>query len=166
MGGVWSDEPGSGAAVFGTSPSIATGTFTGLSTFQINGANYKQIVNIVNTNASGIPYLSMGDGTNSMNWGHVNSGAGNYGFFSYSGLDPAVTAFQYYSTGKVKIIGAGLVLGAPTGDDKGAGTLNFSGTLWTNGTQGIASQTCTVNTASALTLIFTNGILTGGTCNS
>lgn len=27
------------------------------------------------------------------------------------------------------------------------------------------SQTCTVNTASALTLIFTGGVLTGGTCN-
>lgn len=28
------------------------------------------------------------------------------------------------------------------------------------------TQTCTVNTASPLTLIFTNGVLTGGTCNS
>lgn len=56
------------------------------------------------------------------------------------------------------------IVGAPTGGNKGAGTINIQGTIWTNGTQGIASQTCTVN--QALTLVFTNGLLTGGSCNS
>ena len=58
----------------------------------------------------------------------------------------------------------GVQVGAPTGGDKGAGTINIQGTIWTNGTQGLASRTCTVN--QALTLIFTNGLLTGGTCIS
>lgn len=54
--------------------------------------------------------------------------------------------------------------------DGGLGTslyVNTSGsTTWTPIPSGVGvSQTCTVNTASALTLIFTNGILTGGTCN-
>lgn len=53
---------------------------------------------------------------------------------------------------------------APTGGDKGANSINIQGTIWTNGTQGIVSRTCTVNTN--FTLIFTNGILTGGTCVS
>lgn len=60
--------------------------------------------------------------------------------------------------------GGGFVWGAPTGSDKGAGTINIQGTIWTNGVQGVASKTCTVN--QALTLIFTNGLLTGGTCAS
>lgn len=56
------------------------------------------------------------------------------------------------------------IVGAPTGGNKGAGTINIQGTIWTNGTQGVATQTCTVN--QALTLVFTNGLLTSGTCNS
>ena len=46
--------------------------------------------------------------------------------------------------------------------------VNSSGsTTWTPIPAGVGvSQTCTVNTASPLTLIFTNGILTGGTCNT
>ena len=62
------------------------------------------------------------------------------------------------------LLNAGVQVGAPTGGDKGAGTLNIAGTIWTNGTQGLATRTCTVD--QALTLIFTNGILTGGTCTS
>jgi hypothetical protein len=83
----------------------------------------------------------------------------------------SVNSFKWYQqTGTsaatlLATLGPGLQVGAaPTGGDKGAGSINFSGTLWTNGTQGIASRTCTVN--QALTLIFTNGILTGGTCVS
>jgi hypothetical protein len=44
-----------------------------------------------------------------------------------------------------------------------SGNLHVNGGYYTNGIQGI-TQTCTVNQAK--TLIFTNGILTGGTCNS
>lgn len=58
----------------------------------------------------------------------------------------------------------GLQVGAaPTGGDKGAGSINFSGTLWSNGTQGV-STTCTETVGN--TLVFTNGILTtkGANC--
>lgn len=85
----------------------------------------------------------------------INSGGGSVWLGGGSTVSGTVTY-----TG-----GGGLQIGAPTGGDKGANTINIGGSIWTNGTQGIASQTCTVNTASALTLIFTNGLLTGGTCN-
>lgn len=71
-------------------------------------------------------------------------------------------AFFYDQTNTNMLVGPGVQIGSPTGGDKGLGTLNIQGTIWTNGTQGIATRTCTVN--QALTLIFTNGILTGGTC--
>ena len=57
----------------------------------------------------------------------------------------------------------GLQVGAPTGGAKGIGTINAAGAYYENGAQGL-TQTCTVNQAK--TLIFTGGILTGGTCNS
>jgi hypothetical protein len=78
----------------------------------------------------------------------------------------AAGAISFTNSGSSFTLGSsgGSQVGTPTGGDKGAGTLNIQGTIWTNGTQGIASKTCTVN--QNLTLIFTNGILTGGTCNS
>jgi len=60
----------------------------------------------------------------------------------------------------------GLQVGTPTGGDKGAGTLNVASTIWTNGTQGLASKTCTINTtnvATGITLTITNGLITGTT---
>lgn len=62
--------------------------------------------------------------------------------------------------------GAGLQVGTPTGGDKGAGTLNVAGGIYTNGTQGLASKTCTINTtnvATGITLTITNGIVTATT---
>jgi hypothetical protein len=56
----------------------------------------------------------------------------------------------------------GLQVGSPTGGDKGSGTLNVAGTIWTNGTQGV-STTCTVTGGN--TLVFTNGILTSKGAN-
>jgi hypothetical protein len=56
----------------------------------------------------------------------------------------------------------GLQIGAPTGGDKGAGTLNLQNTLWMNGTQGV-STTCTVTATN--TYVFTNGVLTSKGAN-
>lgn len=56
------------------------------------------------------------------------------------------------------IVGPGVQVGAsPTGGDKGAGSLNVAGTIWTNGTQGLASKSCVAATA---TLTITNGLIT------
>lgn len=64
------------------------------------------------------------------------------------------------STGVFSVPGGGQTIGAPTGGAKGAGSLNFAGTLWANGTQGIA--TCSVVTAGA-TITIKNGIITAFT---
>lgn len=65
--------------------------------------------------------------------------------------------------------GTTLNIGTTTATTIGIGnsgsTTTINGTIKAGSGTG-KSQTCTVNTASALTLIFTNGILTGGTCNS
>lgn len=64
------------------------------------------------------------------------------------------------------ISGGGLQVGSPTGGDKGSGTLNVASSIWTNGTQGLASKSCLINTANAatgITLTITNGLITGTT---
>jgi hypothetical protein len=57
-------------------------------------------------------------------------------------------------------LGGGWQIGAPTGGDKGAGSLNVQGTIWSDGTQGIAS--CTVPVAGA-TITIKNGLITAMT---
>lgn len=58
------------------------------------------------------------------------------------------------------VSGGGMTIGVPTGGYKGTGSVNFAGTLWSDGTQGIA--TCSVVTAGA-TITIKNGIITGFT---
>lgn len=92
--------------------------------------------------------------------GNMELLSGGTGVVNFS-ADPGVA--NYINNGQ------GLTLGATSA--AGAGNLTATGTVRANtgfninGTAGV-SQTCTVNTASPLTLIFTNGIITGGTCNS
>lgn len=71
--------------------------------------------------------------------------------------------WQSVSGTQLAVLTSGFQIGSPTGGDKGAGTVNAAGAYYENGSQGL-TQTCTVNQAK--TLIFTGGILTGGTCNS
>jgi len=64
------------------------------------------------------------------------------------------------------IVGAGIYSGLATGGDQGIGTINVSGGYRVNGAAGL-SVTKTVRAAggaSDCTLIFTGGLLTGGTC--
>ncbi len=56
--------------------------------------------------------------------------------------------------------GGGVQIGSPTGGDKGVGALNVKGTIWADGTQGIAA--CTVVTLGA-TITIKNGLITAFT---
>lgn len=63
-------------------------------------------------------------------------------------------------------LGNGIQIGAPTGGGKGTGTINVATGIYANGTAGI-SATKTVRDSAGTgtcTLIFTQGLLTGGTC--
>jgi|SRR5882672_10972623 len=57
----------------------------------------------------------------------------------------------------VGVVSNGWQIGAPTGGDKGSGTINIQGTIWTNGTQGLASKSCVT---AAATITITNGLIT------
>jgi len=64
----------------------------------------------------------------------------------------------------VATLKSGVQIGAPTGGDKGADSINVKGTIWTNGTQGI-TKTCS---AMPTAMTITNGLITsvtGGTCS-
>lgn len=94
--------------------------------------------------------------------GLIFSTGGSAAFEVIAGQNVSVNFLN--AIGGMAVSGTGVQIGSPTGGDKGAGTINIQSTIWTNGTQGVVSKTCTVN--QALTLVFTNGILTGGSCNA
>ncbi len=126
------------------------------------------ISGIINVNTSGVMQfhgsngVQTGDTFSSLVATAPSSTAGfAYGFSSTAGLG------IYFGTGAPSASAAKGSIYSRT--DGGLGNLlyvNSSGsTTWTPIPAGVGvSQTCTVNTASPLTLIFTNGILTGGTC--
>lgn len=63
--------------------------------------------------------------------------------------------------------GGGVQIGAPTGGDQGAGTLNMAGAYYSNGTvgtSGTATMCASGACATTCTIIFVLGIRTGGTC--
>lgn len=69
-------------------------------------------------------------------------------------------------TTPIALFGGGVQIGAPTGGDQGAGTINAATSYYINGTVGL-TVTKTVRAAGGAadcTLIFTSGLLTGGTC--
>lgn len=68
------------------------------------------------------------------------------------------TKYAIYTVGTETVkFGGGVILGAPTGGDKGAGTLNAAGLYYANGTAGLASQ---VVALAKLTAGGTNGSIT------
>jgi hypothetical protein len=63
-------------------------------------------------------------------------------------------------------LSGGVQVGAPTGGDKGVGTVNAAGAYWANGTAG-ASATVSVrkgDNSGACNLVFINGLYTSTTC--
>jgi hypothetical protein len=63
---------------------------------------------------------------------------------------------------------SGIQVGAPTGGDKGVGTINAAGAYYANGTIGTSLTYTMCKTgacATTCTIVTTNGLVTGGTCN-
>lgn len=109
--------------------------------------------------------FSTGPATSFRNVANQNWAVGAHGAYSEIAVTPngstaLATTIRFEASGGITIPPT------VTGGDKGAGSINFAGTLWTNGTQGLASKTCTINTANAatgITLTITNGIITATT---
>lgn len=182
---------GSGALKIGSAYSSAGGQSFTLDTSLYQYAGISSIVNggtnFTGNGASGSDIVDDGYG----NLFYVTASAGAVtGLTLYKRAEgrtsaPAVSSLAFNAlveTGAA--LGSGLVVTESTWTQPAAGVLNFgtatasainignsgstttiTGTIKAGSGTG-QSQTCTVNTASALTLIFTNGILTGGTCNS
>lgn len=66
------------------------------------------------------------------------------------------TLVDILDNGNVQILQNGLTLGAPTGGDKGTGTINAADSYWANGVEGVTAGPFT--TISSITV--TNGIIT------
>jgi hypothetical protein len=101
-------------------------------------------------------------------WNQSNSSGENNFVDCYNGASGGFW-FQTWNgsalTTQAKIA-AGVQIGAPTGGYKGAGTINVATGIYANDAAGLSS-TKTVRDAAGTgtcTLIFTMGLLTGGTC--
>ncbi len=94
-------------------------------TVTVSGSGFNKNIDTVNSNAGGKPYNQIGDGTNGITIGHVNNtGAANYGFISYSGLDPSAgVGLLMGSTGVASI---GIAISASTQLNLAAGTTAVS----------------------------------------
>ncbi len=146
--------------VLGASGRLGLGGFSDTSNFEIRGL---------------VPSASLG-------LVHLRPPAGSASFVTFTedavadrgalGFPAASNAFQIITSGNVTTgtvrlaVNLGVTIGAPTGGDQGAGTLNLAAGLYANGTAGL-SVTTTVRDAAGTgtcTLIFTVGLKTGGTC--
>jgi hypothetical protein len=115
-----------------------------------------------NTSIGKVGLLGSTSGTVTM---QVAAAAGTYNFNLPATVGAAGNPLLSQAGGATSMIWAtGTTLDA-SGNITSTGTIRANTGFNINGAAGV-SQTCTVNTASPLTLIFTNGILTGGTCNS
>jgi hypothetical protein len=153
-----------------------TGTLAGLIGAEAECSNQNAAGTVTSVTCQNTQILSnAGTMTNVfLNSANVVSNSGTIGtlvdFLSnnISGISGIGTkyAFRGDDTGKIFQESGCFVAGSPTGGCKGAGTINIAGSIWTNGTQGVASKSCVVNTANAatgITLTITNGLITGTT---
>jgi hypothetical protein len=77
-----------------------------------------------------------------------------------AGAEAATIAMKTMQAGAITTpatFAAGLQVGAPTGGDKGAGTINAAGAYYANGTVGVS---CAAGTVNLTTFAVTNGIVT------
>lgn len=126
-GGAWTGRGGVGGAA-----TVGGGTLTGGAggLVELGAGNAGAGGNA----AGGVTYIYGGDKT----------GSGAAGFVQL-GLNSSAAA-----------VGGGVVIGSATGSDKGAGTLNIAGTIWSNGTQGKAS----FGPAAVTSITIKNGLVT------
>jgi len=131
---------------------INAGTTTGsVAAFQLNGS------------ASGGLYSQLYNTGSSTAFFSAATAGGHDAYFQASVNGGTNWSFgNHYSTGHL-VLSAGSDLTTPEADLSTSGLFNAVGGFAVNGSAGL-TQTCTVNQAH--TLIFTLGILTGGTCNS
>ena len=147
-----------GGAITGSTSLLVSGTFGTLTvgtSSNPTAGNLTTVLDFQGLNASAAP-INYGQLTVVADSVTAGAEAGDYRF--------ATT--QAGALANRMQVGAGLQVGAPTGADEGVGTVNVSGRYFVNGTGGLASKTCTINTANVttgITLTITGGLVTAST---